>query len=136
MIFITSLTIPANTPKHQPYGVYSRLNIGTIISCDIAFPAGCVGLAGCSILGDGGKIIPTNANDWIVGDNEIVKFNLSLDIRTYPTFLFIQGYNLDDTYNHTLNVRLNMGEKQLSIHDFLSTEIPTPKQIPIPQGLR
>jgi hypothetical protein len=45
---------------------------------------------------------------WIETDGETVRINTNIDLTVNPYELEVRGYNIDDTYPHTIRVRIEM----------------------------
>lgn len=108
MLSVMELTIPAQTGKGQPTSGFVVLPVGTINQVSVLFPPGVVGLVGLRCYVNEFPVVPVSADGWLVGNAETVRW--SEWIRLMPTEReFVgYGYNLDDTYDHTLYIRINV----------------------------
>lgn len=119
MIYQKSITIPVNTLKDEPVSVEMEVNKGFIYQVNAIIPSGCVGLAGVRILDGIYQAYPTTPNEWFTGDATHHNFTDSYIKETPPYKFTVEGYNLDDTYEHTLTVLIGMEIKEMFISRFL-----------------
>ena len=119
MIYQKSLTIPAGTTKAEPVSDYMEVNKGFIYQVTAIIPTGCAGLAGIRILDGIYQAYPTTPNEWFIGDGSHHSFTDSYIKETPPYLFTLEGYNLDDTYDHTLTVMVGMEIKETFIARYL-----------------
>jgi len=108
MFYDFSFTIPANTTKKSPLREDINLTHGIIHRVEIGFPAGCAGLVYLQIVQGLHQIWPTNADGSFNTDDYTIAFNEYEDMTTEPFTLTLIGWNLDDTYDHTLEIRIGI----------------------------
>lgn len=119
MIYQKSITMPANTAKENPVIETLEVNKGLIYQVTVVIPSGCVGLAGLRVIDGMYQAYPTTPEEWFIGDGTTYNFEDSY-IKHEPPFSFeIQGYNLDDTYAHTLTILIGMEIKEVFMARFL-----------------
>jgi len=103
-----SFTIPANTSKKDPLREDIDLTHGIIHRVEIGFPAGCAGLVYLQIVQGLHQLWPTNADGFFNTDDYVIAFNEFHDMTEEPFTVTLIGWNLDDTYDHTLEVRFGI----------------------------
>jgi len=113
MFFEHDITIPPNTPSEAFFSQTLRLSRGIIKRIDLVFPAGCAGLVGVRLLKQAFQVIPLNYPKWIETDGETVSIQTEIYLTEIPYELEFQGYNLDDTFEHTIRVRVLMEPSSL-----------------------
>jgi len=106
--FIHYLEIPKSTPLTAPLVYTLNLPIGKINKLWIEFPRGCSGLAGFQMHRATRQIFPLPEDVWLRSDNIVMAFAFSHAIKTEPYEVILKGYNLDDTYPHTIWIVLEM----------------------------
>lgn len=106
--FFHYLTIPKNTPIATPTTFTLQLPIGMIYRTWIEFPKGCSGLAGVQVWRAVRQVFPLPENTWLRSDNSVLNFAFTHPINTEPYEIILKGYNLDDTYEHTVWVGFEM----------------------------
>ena len=121
MIYTHELTIPKNTTKDKPIHEAMLVSYGFLYKIEIQFPSGCAGLAGIKIFDGGHQLYPSTLGLWFLSDNYTISFDDSILKLTSPFQFDLFGYNLDETYDHTIYVRAGMVEKEEYISRFLPT---------------
>jgi len=122
-----AVTIPAGTGKGDGFGRPLRLVPGQIEKVDISFPAGCVGLVGVRILRGHLQLWPLSPDEWIISDNFTVSFPETYKLDERPFELTFEGYNLDETYDHTIRIGITLTEQRIGLEEvvgFLSEGLP------------
>lgn len=101
------VTVPAGTTPAAPQTTSLPFNIGIVESIEILVPPGPSGLVGFRIRHSNATVIPYDNSEWIIADNEVIRWNLS----DYPTgrAWAIRIYN-EDAYDHTLYIRILVNE--------------------------
>lgn len=113
MIFQQSLTIPINTAKAAPKREEIRLVKGLIYQIEIFFPPGCAGLVGLCIKDALHQVWPSKANTWFYSDDETISFDETYEIDNEPASFQIIGYNEDTVWEHTMQIRLGIVDKEI-----------------------
>ena len=105
MFYDYTFAIPANTAEANPERFDCKLTHGVIHKVEVGFPAGCAGLAHLKILQGLHQVWPTNPEGSFNTDNFTISFNEYYELTEPPYILTLSGYNEDDTYPHTIEVR-------------------------------
>lgn len=108
MFYDVSFEIPANTTKASPKKQDVKLTHGVIHRIEIGFPRGCAGLAHLGIRRGLHQVWPTNPQGSFNTDGYTIPINEYYELVTEPYILTLVGWNLDDTYPHTLEVRFGI----------------------------
>jgi hypothetical protein len=103
-----TLTIPPNTPEDNPLRLTCPLNYGIINKLSVEFPPGCYRLAHIRIFDKLHQVWPTNIDSSIVGDTFPVEFEEYYPVIEVPYELKIEAWNDDDTYQHSIVVRIGL----------------------------
>lgn len=106
--FFHYLTIPKNTSRAVPLTYDMKLPLGMIYRLWVEFPKGCSGLVGFRMERATIQIFPLPDGVWLRSDNSVMSFGFTHPIRSEPHEVKLYGYNLDDTYDHTIWVGLEM----------------------------
>lgn len=117
MYYDFSFTIPANTAKASPQEQDVKLTHGIIHRLEIGFPRGCAGLAHFVIFEGLHQRWPTNPQGSFNTDGYTIAFNEHLPLLYEPYTLTLVGWNLDDTYDHTLEVRIGILSSKVPISE-------------------
>lgn len=116
MFYDFALTIPANTLESAALEDVVKVTHGVLHRVEIAFPAGCAGLAHLVILHREFQIYPTNPGGSFASDNYTIPIDDYYELFDVPYSLKLRGWNLDDTYPHTLTVRLGILLEDVAAH--------------------
>ena len=86
----------------------SRFNInkGWIYRAWLIFPPGCAGLVKIRVLHQGHPIIPVNKTDYVKADNYTFELPMYYPVPTEPFRVTFEGWNEDDSYDHTITLML------------------------------
>ncbi|RLC86240.1 MAG: hypothetical protein DRJ03_09350 [Chloroflexi bacterium] len=103
-----TITIPANTPRDDPQKVELELTRGIIAGGQIYFPAGCHGLAHVVICDGNGQLYPSNADETFHGEDGAIPLVGRYLLDSAPYKLYAKAWNLDDTYDHTVQLTINV----------------------------
>ena len=115
MYYDFSVTIPANTAKVAATKTVLKLTNGIIHRVEIQFPAGCAGLAHCQISQALHQRYPTNPQGDFSSDDFIIGIDDSLEFFAKPLELVATCWNTDDTYPHTLSIRIGLVESKAAL---------------------
>lgn len=108
MIYSFAISTDANTAKADEKITKLKLTAGIIHQLDIVFPAGCAGLAYIALFHGLHQVWPTNPDEYFHTDGETLSFKEFFQLPTEPYVIEAKTYNLDDTYNHAIIIRLGM----------------------------
>ncbi len=108
MIFAFAVTTPPRTSKDNEMYTELPLTRGVVKEIEILFPPGCSGLVGCRFFRYAVQVLPSNFPSWFVSDSETVKCEMEIDCMAEPYNLVVGTYNEDDTYEHTLYIRVKV----------------------------
>lgn len=103
-MYTARIEIPQNTPERTPVSRIIQPTIGIVKRILIRFPAGCAGLVGCKLTDRGAQFAPISG--WIEGDGVEVPLEVNRKLDGPPREVVIYAYNEDDTYPHTIEVRI------------------------------
>lgn len=101
-LYALSATIPAGTPSTAPAKLALTIPVRRVDRIEVTVPPGPRGNVGFQLGMSGSQVVPANAGQWIVTDNE----RMSWDLYGLPDSGAWQliGYN-DGTQPHTIYVR-------------------------------
>lgn len=83
-----------------------HINKGWIYRAWIIFPPGCAGLVKVRVEHKGHPIIPVNKSDYVRADNYTFELPMFYEVKTTPYQITFEGWNEDDTYDHTITLML------------------------------
>jgi len=118
MFYEYNITYPPNTAAENEQINVLRLTRGVITRSQIVFPRGCAGLVGVRVFRFSLQVIPLNFPSWLDTDNEVITVLSRIDLMEEPYEVEARGFNLDDTYQHTIRFRFELehAEQPTKIH--------------------
>ncbi len=108
MFYDFAITVSANTAKAAPTTQELKLTHGVIHRVEVEFPAGCAGLVHCGLLQGIHQLWPTNPDGSFASDDYVIAIYEDYELATEPYVVKFVGWNLDDTYDHTVTVRIGV----------------------------
>ena len=121
MIYTANITIPEVTPAIQPICERIKISLGLIYKVELQFPPGCGGLAHVVINDGGYQVWPSTPETDFATDDYTISFEDNYLKQADPSELQIYGYNEDEIYPHTIQVRLGVASKD----EFMARYLPT-----------
>jgi len=108
VFFTFPITIPANTPETAKLKTILQLARGTVTHLNVEFPAGHVGLTHLAINRGLHQLWPTNPDATFKSSNETIIWEEEYALDDDPFKLEAYAWNEDDTYDHTITVRIEL----------------------------
>jgi len=108
MFYDYSITVPANTAESSPVTQYLKLTRGIIHRVEVQFPIGASALMRCKIFYHEWQAFPTNPDGYFASDGYVIPIDDYYKIDSEPFDLKVLVWNLDDTYQHILTVRVGL----------------------------
>ncbi len=124
MEYVFRLTIPANTPKSSPERLNCQLTHGIINHVSVCFPPKKCNLAHLVIYRFEHQVWPTNPEESFAWDDYTIEFDEEFELLEWPYTMSIRGWNEDDTYEHTITVRFEIGGRKWGLADLLAMTTP------------
>lgn len=94
----------AGTADASPIKERLNLTAGLLTTAEIKFPAGCHGLVKVRLFLQGSQIVPLSSEEYVIGDDMIVKALINKELAAANASLEFQGSSPSATYNHTITV--------------------------------
>ena len=107
--------IPANTAESDPLEEVLELCFGRIKGVFILHPPGSIGLAHLQIFRHTRQIFPSTPGESFVGNKTTRDFPENWPIYELPHAVTLRGWNLDDTYDHTIYVELSVLQPEILV---------------------
>lgn len=104
MIFVANLEIPPNTLKAVPIRTRLPVTDGIVKRVWVRWRWGSANLCGCRIFYHEFQIWPLSLGEWFLSRPEGIQFEESLSVDAAPREFYIEAYNHDDTFAHTVEV--------------------------------
>ncbi|MBA7637572.1 hypothetical protein ES703_45218 [subsurface metagenome] len=106
MLYVWHIPVVANRPESNPVETPLRLAHGIITWYSITFPPGCHGLAHCRIYHREHQIVPSREAQSLSGDTFPIEWTDYYEMYEPPHDLLARCWNEDDTYPHTVTIRI------------------------------
>lgn len=108
MFFAFEDTVPANTTRASSRKTTLKLAKGIAHRVDIHFPIGCSGLVHCVVYIGSHQLWPYNPSGYFTADGETISFPEWIEFTKQETKVVWETWNEDDTYDHTLILRIGI----------------------------
>ena len=108
MYYDISFAIPSDTTQAAPEELQVKLCHGVIHRIEIGFPTGCAGLVYLQIREGLHQVWPSNRQGSFNTNGYTIPIDDYYELYEEPYILTLVGWNLDDTYDHKLEVRFGI----------------------------
>jgi len=108
MVFRYSILTPANTAATAKKKTILKIAHGIITQIDIQFPSGPQGLLHLHINNSLHQIFPFNTGEDFASDSVLITFREHIPHLVEPFELQAYTWNLDDTYEHIIIIRVGI----------------------------
>ena len=115
MFYAWAIAVPKNTAESAPVEQVMKLTQGVVTRVEVQFPDGCDGLAHCRILQGGHQLWPTLPSTSLVSSGYTIVIDENHELTGEPFEFKAQCWNLDDTFPHTLYVRVGILRGQAAV---------------------
>lgn len=129
MLFVYSLTVPADTTEVDPVTSTVSIAHGVLRHVSVSFPPGCAALCRVAVLYHESQIIPANRSEYLAWDALTISWPEEVPIHTVPYQLKLVGWNEDDTYPHTVTFRFDILEPEVTGIGRLARRLFTPGKV-------
>ena len=106
MQYTKSITFSSGGSSTNQTSTTIKATKGIIHKIEIVFPSGCFGLVNLQIFTGGHPIAPSTFGQTYVGNDEIIILPEFIELRSDFNTITISGWNEDDTFEHTIRVRI------------------------------
>ena len=121
MIYSASITSGKAGASDASRSVVLSVTKGLVYRLEVEFPAGCCGLLSCRIFDGSYQVWPSSRDDAFHADGAVIAFDDSYLKIAAPFEFRIETVNSDDTWPHTIQVRLGMASSEA----FMSRYMPS-----------
>ena len=123
MIYTADITTVANTGADSKKRTPLYVTKGLVYKIEVDFPYGSAGLLHCIIMDQGFQLWPTSHGTSFHTPGFVISFEDTYLKETAPFMFRIDTWNLDETHNHFLQVRIGMVSKEAFIARFMPCAI-------------
>ena len=121
MIFSSTIATVANTSESNAKITRLPVAKGLVYRVEVEFPPGCCGLMNCQIFDGSYQVYPTSRDDSFHSDARNIAFDDSYLKTSAPFEFTIKTWNLDETWDHGIQVRIAMASSEA----FMSRYMPS-----------
>lgn len=121
MIYSVSITTSNGTAEADADIFVLKVNKGLVFRLEVEFPPGCCGLLHCQIFDGSYQIYPASRDDSFHSDARVIGFDDCYLKMSAPFEFRIKTWNLDETWNHSIQVRVGMASSEA----FMSRYMPS-----------
>ncbi len=108
MIYRFGITTPASTAASSKQSTVLRVEKGIVHQIEIQFPSGPSGYLHLQIRNALHQVWPYNTDEYFASSNVNIQFKDFIPILEPPFEFVAHTWNLDDTYDHLLIVRIGI----------------------------
>jgi hypothetical protein len=108
MFYSFDLQIPANTPEAHPVSLDCPVSSGVVNRVMVIFPIGVATLAHVRVFRSSHQLWPSNLDGSFASDGEFLDFAENYPVMDLPHEFTFSGWNDDDTYAHTITLRIGI----------------------------
>jgi len=105
MIFVHTISTPANTTQEDPQETILDLGHGIIHRVDVGFPPGALGQAHVAIDRDGRQLYPSNPQGNWAWDNLFQQFPDFFSLESEPFAVTARTWNDDTSFAHGITLQ-------------------------------
>jgi len=119
VIYTLDFTIPITATAENPQHSVLQVTKGLVYRVEFQFPAGCAGLAYVAVFDGGFQLWPSTLGEFFHTDNFTIAFDEMYLKSSAPYQLDFYGFNLDETYPHTVYCRIGLADKDIFMARYL-----------------
>ena len=121
MVYSVSITTTAATAKTDAKRTVLKVGKGLVYKIEVEFPPGCCGLLHSLIFDGSYQVYPASPDDSFHSDAGVISFDDCYLKMGAPFEFVIETWNLDDTFDHKIQVRVGMASSEA----FMSRYMPS-----------
>jgi len=119
MIYVANITTPKNTAVTNLKRTRISVTKGLVYKVEFYFPPGSAGLMGVAVFDGLFQLWPSSVGEFFLGSDINIAYD-DLYLKEAQPFEFqAYSYNTDDTYDHSLSVRIGLVSSEVYQARFL-----------------
>jgi len=119
VIYIANITTIKNTATTALKKTTIRVTSGLVFKVEFYFPAGSAGLMGVAVFDGLYQIWPSTVGEFFTGEDQLIAFDDMYLKEQAPFELQCYTYNLDDTHQHFVSVRIGLVSAEVFMARFM-----------------
>lgn len=121
MIYTANITTLKNRAKTNLKKTLIRVTKGLVFKVEFFFPPGSAGLMGLAVFDGLYQVWPSSVGEFFLSDGETISFE-DLYLKESAPFEFqCYTYNIDDTHEHLVGVRIGLVSNEVFMARFMPT---------------
>lgn len=121
MIYTANITTAKDTAQTALKKTTIKVTKGLVYKVEFYFPAGSAGLMGLAVFDGLFQVWPSSVGEFFLGEDHVIGFDDMYLKEAEPYELQCYTYNEDDTYAHSVQVRIGQVSKEVFMARFLPT---------------
>lgn len=121
MIYSANITTPKDTAQTELQKTSIHVTKGLVYKVEFYFPPGSHGLLGLAVFDGLYQVWPSSVGEFFIGDDLNIVFDDMYFKESSPFEFQCYTYNLDDTHEHSVSVRIGLVLKQVFQARYLPT---------------
>ena len=122
MIFAENITTPKDTAETSVKRTDLVVTKGLVYKVEFYFPSGSSGLMGVAVFDGLYQIWPSTVGKFFVGEDMLISYD-DMYLKESPPYSFqIYTYNTDETYSHSVSVRIGLVSSDVFLARFMPTK--------------
>lgn len=113
MIYTANITTPKDTQQTALKKTTLNVTKGLVYKVEFYFPSGPAGLMGVAVFDGLFQVWPSSVGEFFVSDDETISFDDMYLKEAGPYEFQCYTYNEDDTYAHSVSVRVGLVLKEV-----------------------
>lgn len=122
MIYTASITTVKSTAVTSLKHTVLNITKGLVYKVEFYFPSGSAGLMGVAVFDSLFQLWPSTVGEFFNSDDETISFDDTYLKENAPFQLDVYSYNLDDTYDHVVDIRVGLVSQEVFMARFLPTK--------------
>lgn len=122
MIYTANITTPSETAVTALKRTTITVTKGLVYKVEFYFPSGSKGLMGVAVFDGLYQVWPSSPGEFFVGESQLISFD-DMYLKKSPPYNFTCfTYNLDDTHDHLVAVRIGLVSQEVFLARFMPTK--------------
>lgn len=113
MIYTANISTSKNTAQTDLKKTRLHVTKGLVYKVEFYFPSGSAGLMGLAVFDGLYQVWPSSVGEFFIGEDHVISFNDMYLKESAPYEFQCYTYNEDDTYEHTVSVRIGLVSKEV-----------------------
>lgn len=122
MIYTANISTPKDTAQASLKRTVMTVTKGLVYKVEFYFPSGSAGLMGVAVFDGLFQVWPSTVGEFFIGEDQVISFDDLYLKESAPYTLQCYTYNIDDTHDHFVSVRIGLVSKDVFLARFMPTK--------------